>query len=54
MTERIRILLADDQVLIRVGFRLVLEAEPDFEVVGEAGDARRRSGPSPRSCPTSS
>lgn len=38
MTERIRILLVDDQELIRVGFRLVLEAEPDFEVVGEAGD----------------
>ncbi|KHK95199.1 LuxR family transcriptional regulator [Microbacterium mangrovi] len=35
-----RVLIADDQALIRVGFRLVLEAEPDFVVVGEAGDGR--------------
>lgn len=34
----IRILLVDDQELIRYGFRLVLEAESDLEVVGEAGD----------------
>jgi DNA-binding NarL/FixJ family response regulator len=34
----IRVLLVDDQELIRVGFRLVLDAEPDIEVVGEAGD----------------
>lgn len=38
MTDPIRILLVDDQDLIRVGFRLVLEAEPDMIVVGEAGD----------------
>lgn len=34
----IRVLLADDQELIRYGLRLVLEAEPDIVVVGEAGD----------------
>jgi len=34
----VRILLVDDQELIRVGFRLVLEAEPDFTVIGEAAD----------------
>jgi DNA-binding NarL/FixJ family response regulator len=34
----IRILLADDQALLRMGFRLILEAQPDIEVVGEAGD----------------
>jgi len=34
----IRVLLADDQALLRMGFRLILEAEPDIEVVGEAGD----------------
>jgi DNA-binding NarL/FixJ family response regulator len=34
----IRILIADDQELVRTGFRVVLEAEPDFDVVGEAGD----------------
>lgn len=34
------VLLVDDQVLVRVGFRLVVESEPDLEVVGEAGDGR--------------
>jgi DNA-binding NarL/FixJ family response regulator len=33
-----RILLADDHALVRRGLRLVLEAEPDMEVVGEVGD----------------
>ncbi|MGW8482769.1 response regulator [Microbacterium sp. NPDC055903] len=41
MTEPIRVLLVDDQELIRVGFRLVLEAEDDIVVVGEAGDGDR-------------
>ena len=34
----IRVLLVDDQSLLRMGFRLILEAEPDIEVIGEAGD----------------
>jgi DNA-binding NarL/FixJ family response regulator len=34
----VRVLLADDQPLLRKGFRLVLAAEDDLEVVGEAGD----------------
>ncbi|MGH3245637.1 MAG: response regulator [Trebonia sp.] len=34
----IRVLLVDDQSLLRMGFRLILEAQPDIEVVGEAGD----------------
>jgi DNA-binding NarL/FixJ family response regulator len=34
----IGVLLADDQALVRDGFRLILEVEPDIEVVGEAGD----------------
>lgn len=38
MTEPIRVLLVDDQDLIRTGFRLVLRGEPDIDVVGEAGD----------------
>jgi DNA-binding NarL/FixJ family response regulator len=33
-----RILLADDHAVVRRGIRLVLDAEPDLEVVGEAGD----------------
>ncbi|MFF3061866.1 response regulator [Streptomyces sp. NPDC057909] len=33
-----RILLVDDQPMIRTGFRLILEAEPDLTVVGESGD----------------
>ncbi|MEU4015306.1 response regulator transcription factor [Microbacterium sp. NPDC028030] len=40
MTETIRVLLVDDQELIRVGFRMVLEAEADIVVVGEAGDGK--------------
>lgn len=34
----IRILLADDQPLLRLGFRLILEGQHDFQVVGEASD----------------
>ena len=38
MTDSISILLVDDQQLIRLGFRMVLEAEADMVVVGEAED----------------
>ncbi|WP_367133761.1 response regulator [Saccharothrix sp. HUAS TT1] len=34
----IRVVLADDQALVRAGFRLLLDTEDGFEVVGEAGD----------------
>jgi DNA-binding NarL/FixJ family response regulator len=34
----ISVLLADDQALVRAGFRALLDAQPDLEVVGEAGD----------------
>jgi DNA-binding NarL/FixJ family response regulator len=36
--SQVRVLLVDDQPLLRTGFRLILEAEPDLVVVGEAGD----------------
>ncbi len=36
--DRFRIVIADDQALVRAGFRMILEAEEDIEVVGEAGD----------------
>ena len=36
--RRIRIILAEDQPLVRAGVRKVLDAVPEFEVVGEAGD----------------
>ncbi|GLZ79115.1 DNA-binding response regulator [Actinorhabdospora filicis] len=36
----IRVLLADDQPLLRTGFRMVLGAEPDIDIVGEAGDGQ--------------
>jgi DNA-binding NarL/FixJ family response regulator len=36
----IRLLLADDQSLVRAGFRMILKAEPDIDAVGEASDGR--------------
>jgi NarL family two-component system response regulator YdfI len=38
MPDPIRILVADDHLIIRQGLRLILETEADFELVGEAGD----------------
>jgi DNA-binding NarL/FixJ family response regulator len=38
--ERTKILLVDDHALFRVGMRNILEREPDFDVVGDAEDAR--------------
>jgi DNA-binding NarL/FixJ family response regulator len=37
----ISVLIADDQELVRTGFRLILDTEPDLTVVGEAADGRR-------------
>ena len=36
----IGVLIVDDEELVRAGFRMILEAEPDIEVVGEAADGR--------------
>jgi two-component system response regulator NreC len=41
MSERIRVLIADDHTIVRSGVRLLLEAEPDIEVVGEALDGQQ-------------
>jgi DNA-binding NarL/FixJ family response regulator len=42
VSERpVRVALVDDQELVRTGFRMVLDAQPDIEVVGEAGDGAR-------------
>lgn len=37
----VRILLADDQESVRVGFRLILDSQPDMEVIGEASDGQQ-------------
>ena len=40
MNPPIRVLICDDQVLIRTGFATIIDAQPDLEVVGECGDGR--------------
>ena len=51
--ERTRVLIADDQALVRRGFRMILEIEPDLEVVGEAADGDR-PWPEPATSPRTS
>ena len=36
----VRVVVADDQVLVRAGFRVLVDSAPDLEVVGEAGDGQ--------------
>ena len=38
--KSIRILLADDHAVVRQGFKMILAAQPDMEIVGEAGNGR--------------
>jgi two-component system response regulator NreC len=38
--KRIRILLADDHAVVRQGFKMILDAQSDMEIVGEAGNGR--------------
>jgi two-component system, NarL family, response regulator NreC len=38
--KRIRILLADDHAVVRQGFKMILQAQPDMEIVAEAGNGR--------------
>jgi len=40
VTEPIRVLVCDDQPLIRTGFATIIDAQPDMEVAGECGDGR--------------
>ena len=40
MRNTVRILLADDHVLVRQGFHMILAAQPDLEIIGEAGNGR--------------
>ncbi len=47
----IRLVLADDQAMVRSGIRLILEAEPDIEVVGEAADGAAAVERGPRRRP---
>lgn len=48
MTEELRVLLVDDQELVRYGLRLVLEAAPGLIVVGEASDGAQAIGAAER------
>jgi DNA-binding NarL/FixJ family response regulator len=41
VTERIRLIIADDQPLLRTGFRMILEAERDMAVIGEASNGEQ-------------
>ncbi len=40
MSRKTKILLADDHAVVRQGFRMILGAQPDMEIVGEAGNGR--------------
>ncbi|MBQ0988630.1 response regulator transcription factor [Micromonospora sp. PSH03] len=40
MTAPVRVLVCDDQELIRAGFATIIDAQPDMEIVGECGDGR--------------
>ena len=47
----IRVLVADDQALVRAGIRMLIETQPDLEVVGEAADGLAAIGEATRSSP---
>ena len=40
MTSGLRVLVVDDQALVRAGFRMIHEAEPDLVVAGEAANGQ--------------
>lgn len=39
-SKTITVVIADDGRLLRAGFRVILDSEPDMQIVGEAGDGR--------------
>jgi two-component system response regulator NreC len=41
MTANLRIVIAEDHATVREGIRMIVEAQPDMDVVGEAGDGRQ-------------
>ena len=43
----VRVLIADDQALVRAGFRMILDAEDDLDVIGEASDGLQAVEPRP-------
>jgi DNA-binding NarL/FixJ family response regulator len=47
----IGILLADDQELMRMGFRMVIETQPDLAIVGEAEDGEQAVAQATKLCP---
>ena len=49
--EKIRILLADDHAVVRAGLRMLINAQPDMEVVGEAADGREAIEQAEMLCP---
>ena len=50
----IRVLLVDDHSIMREGLQSMLAGSEELEVVGQPGTVRKRCGPPPSCCPTSS
>jgi len=48
VTSRVRVLIVDDQALVRTGFRMILDAEEDMDVVGEAANGKEAIGEASR------
>lgn len=51
MTAPVRVLVCDDQVLVRTGLATIIDAQPDLEVAGECGDGRTAVEMAGRLCP---
>jgi DNA-binding NarL/FixJ family response regulator/class 3 adenylate cyclase len=50
-TDKVRVLIVDDQALVRTGFRMILDAEEDMDVVGEASNGKEAIGEAGRLSP---